>query len=583
MSNYLRLLSYIRPYLFHFIVGLICILGASASQLVLPLIIRDIIDEVFINKDMAMLNIIAGSLLVIYLLRGLFLYGQNYLLEYVAQKVIFDLRLGLFEAMIRLRGLSYFEKQRTGGLMSYYTNDIGALQGAIIGPGIDFIRETFVLLISLYMMIRLHWQLSLFLFISVPLIAVAVKRIGERIKQAGRQVLSQLYEFTSILQETISGIRVVKSFAREDHEAGRFEEQLSWNFKSIMKATRANAILNPVVEVLATVGIALIIWYGGREVIEERLTAGSLVAFLTYAVNLSNPIKRLSNAFGRLQQAQAGCERVFGALDFEPEVQDRPEAAQLPTIEGRVRFEEVCFSYESGGQRVINGLNFTAEPGQMVALVGHSGAGKSTLANLIMRFYDVSSGAITIDGLDLRSVTQKSLREQVGIVPQETVLFSGSIYDNIRYGRLTAGREEVLAAARSAHVTEFAEELPDGFEALVGERGLTLSGGQRQRVAIARAILKDPRILILDEATSALDTESERLVQDALDVLLKGRTSFVIAHRLSTIFKADVIMVLNHGRLVEHGPHQELLAAGGVYARLYQTQFRDSGKRAQKA
>ncbi|MDR2826625.1 MAG: ABC transporter ATP-binding protein/permease [Candidatus Adiutrix intracellularis] len=576
MSGYFKLLKYVQPYAAILGLGLICLLGASAAQLYLPLVIRDIIDYVFVAKDRIGLNLIALSILIIYVFRGFCVFGQNYLMEYVAQRVVFVLRDTLFKAMVRLRGLAYFEKKRTGGLMSYYVNDIGVLQNTIVGPGMDFIREFFILIGSLTMMIHLHWRLALILFISVPFISWSVKKLGRRIKRAGSQVLDQLSEFTVIMQEILSGIRVVKSFAREDYEIGRFLAQMEANFKAIMKVTCFNAILTPVIEFLATAGISLIIWYGGREVIDGRLSPGALTAFLAYAINLSNPIKRLSRAYGSIQQGQAACERVFEALNFEPEVKDSPEAIPLPPILGEVRFENLSFSYEPGGQEVLKALSFIVHPGQMVALVGPSGAGKTTLVNLILRFYDVTEGAVLIDGWNLRSVTQRSLRGQVGIVPQETLLFSGSIYDNIRYGRLEATAEDILNAARTAHITEFTDNLTGGLDTLVGERGLTLSGGQRQRVAIARAILKDPRILILDEATSALDVESERLVRDALALLLKGRTSFIIAHRLSTIYQADVILVLNRGRLAEFGCHQELLAKNGLYASLYYTQFKPS-------
>lgn len=578
MLLYCKLLAYVKPYIPSVVLALICLLGASGAQLVLPWIIKDVIDDVLINKNMAMLNLISMAILVIYFLRGICGYFQQYLLEYVAQKVVYDLRNDLFTRMLCLRGLSFYEKNRTGGLMSYFTNDIGALQGAIIGPGMEFIREAVVLIVSLTMMIYLHAKLTLFLFISVPLVVFAVRKLGRRIRRMGRLVLSQLNEFTAVLQETLSGIRVVKSFAREEYEVNRFNHYLLQNLQVILKATRANAILTPVVEFLATVGVVLLIWYGGREVINEKLTAGALVAFLIYAINLSNPIKRLSRLYGYLQQVLAGCERVFGIMEFEPEVKDAPEARPMPPIKGEVTFEHISFAYDSDSPEVIGDISFSVEPGQMIALVGHSGAGKTTLANLIMRFYDVTGGAIKIDGLDLREVTQKSLREQVGIVPQETILFSGSILENIRYGDLKADDEAVMKAARAAHVTEFTDQMPEGFNTLVGERGMSLSGGQRQRVAIARAILKDPSILILDEATSALDTESERLVQDALDLLLKNRTSFVIAHRLSTVFKADLILVLDHGRLAEYGPHRVLLDKGGLYAKLYHTQFRDDLK-----
>ena len=580
MSLYWKLLIYIKPYIPSAVLAMICLLGASGAQLILPWVIKNVIDDVLINKDMAMLNLISVSVLVIYFMRGIFGYFQQYLLEYVAQKVVYDLRNQLFTSTLRLRGLAFYEKNRTGGLMSYFTNDIGALQGAIIGPGMEFIRESVILIVSLGMMLYLHAKLTLFLFVSVPLVVFTVKKLGKRIKRMGGLVLNQLNEFTAVLQETLSGIRVVKSFAREDYEIDRFNHYLSQNLNVILKATRANAILTPVVEFLATIGVVLLIWYGGREVINERLTAGALVAFLIYAINLSNPIKRLARLYGYLQQVLAACERVFSMMEFEPEVKDAPEASPIPPIKGEVDFENISFSYGPDSPEVIKEVSFTAKPGQMIALVGHSGAGKTTLANLIMRFYDVTGGAIKIDGLDIREVTQKSLREQIGIVPQETILFSGSILENIRYGSLKASDEEIIKAAQAAHVAEFADQLPTGYDTLVGERGMSLSGGQRQRVAIARAILKNPRILILDEATSALDTESERLVQDALDALLANRTSFVIAHRLSTIFKADVILVFDHGRLVEYGPHQQLLNANGLYARLYHTQFRDEENQA---
>jgi subfamily B ATP-binding cassette protein MsbA len=489
--------------------------------------------------------------------------------------VVFDLRNQLFSKMIRDRGLAYFEKSRIGGLMSYYNNDIITLRSAITGEGMDLVRESCIMLYSIGYMLSKDWALTLMVFIFGPLVALAVKKLGRRIKRAGARVLEQLQEFSSILQETLSGVRQVKSFGREDYEIGRFEEQTSRNFEATMRANRAQAILTPVVEFMATVGVVTIIWYGGREVIAGQLSVGSFTAFMAAAINISNPIKRISRAYGKIQDAQAATERVFGVMDFEPEVRDEPEAVALPPVKGLVRFDHAHFAYSPDDPPAVIDFDFTVQPGQMVALVGPSGAGKTTLANLLMRFYDATSGAILIDGLSVRRVTQRSLREQVGIVPQETMLFSGTIWENIRYGRLEATPEEIRAAAQAAHVTKFVTEMPEGFQTIVGERGVSLSGGQKQRVAIARAILKDPRILILDEATSALDTESELLVQQALEILLPGRTSFVIAHRLSTIIKADVILVLEQGRLREHGNHQELLDRGGLYAKLYHTQFRD--------
>lgn len=574
IANLWRLFQYTRPNLGRLIAGTLCLLGATGCQMLLPFLITVVTDQVLDARDLRMLNLISIGVVIMFIVRGLLVYGNQYLMEYVGQRLVVDLRDSLYRAMMRLRGLSYFEKNRTGNLMSYYTNDINALQSVITGAGLDCIRESLILVFSIVYMLVLDWKLSLLLFITVPLIAWAVRNIGRKIKKASHQVLGQMQEFTGILQETISGVRQVKSFVREDHEINRFEAQTLRNFQAIMKATRYGAFLTPMVEFLSTVGVVAIIWYGSRAVIDGDLTKGQLLAFMALAVNLSNPIKRISRAYSKMQQADAASERLFGAMDFEPEVKDAPDAQIMPAIKGEVRFDHISFAYRPKDPPAIQDLDFTVQQGQLIALVGASGAGKSTLANLLMRFYDISSGAILIDGVDIRSVTQASLREQIGVVPQETLLFTGSIADNIRYGRLEANDEEVEAAARAAHVTEFAEKFPDGFGTMVGERGASLSGGQRQRVSIARAILKDPRILILDEATSALDTESEHLVQAALDQLLPGRTSFVIAHRLSTIVKADVILVLDHGRLVEHGRHQELLEKNGLYAKLYHTQFR---------
>lgn len=573
MQGYISLLKYLKPYKKKLILAIVCLYGATGTQLFLPWVIKDVIDKVLINKDMFLLNVIALGLVFMFMLRGFFVYGQQYLMAYIVQRVMVDIRQKLFSYMLYFRGLSYFEKNKTGRLMSFFTNDINALQSAIVGHGIDLITESFVLIFSVLSMLYLNWRLTALLFVSVPLLAVTVDKLGKKVRMAGGKVQAERAELTALLQEILSGIRVVKSFAREEHESSRFQGQQDRNLRAVMRATQASSLLTPVIEFLAVIGIAGLIWYGGKQVIDGKLTPGQLVTFLIFSSNLSNPLKRISRTWASLQMSMAAADRIFGAMDFIPEVQDAPDARLVRADNGRVEFDDVTFSYIPG-KAVISGMSFTAEPGQMVALVGPSGAGKTTVANLIPRFYDVDSGHIRVDGQDIKKVTQKSLRDIIGVVPQETFLFYGTIRENISYGRLDATDEEIYAAAKAANAAEFIDKLPARFNTVVGERGVNLSGGQRQRIAIARAILKNPRILILDEATSALDTESEKLVQEALDRLLESsRTSFVIAHRLSTICKADVILVIKDGRIAEQGTHSELLLCDGLYRRLYETQF----------
>ncbi len=571
MAYYLRLIRYIHPYKGKLTLAILCMLGASAAQLFLPWVIKDVIDDVFKNKDVVMLNQIIFAILFMFILRGFFIYGQGYFMSFVSERSMIDLKEDFFKR-IQHFSLGYYERKTTGTMMSHFTNDIGGLQMAMLNSGVEFITESFVLIFSVGSMIILNWKLTALTFIAVPIIAFAIDKLGRKIRLIGGMAQERASEITSLIQEFLSGIRVVKSFAREEYELERFHKQNERNFRTSMKAVRTGSLLNPIVEFFAAIGICVVFWYGGMSVINDEITSGALIAFLFYAVNLSNPIKRISRTYAALQRSLANADRVFEVMDHVPDIQDKLGAKELKQIQGEVSFDHLGFEYKPG-EPVLKDLNFTAKPGQMIALVGPSGSGKTTLVNLIPRFYEVGSGAISIDGTDIRDITQKSLREQIGIVPQETLLFMGTIKDNIRYGRLDATDEEIYAAAKAARVEEFVDRLPQGYDTQVGERGMSFSGGQRQRIAIARAILKNPHILILDEATSALDTESEKLVQEALEVLMENRTSFVIAHRLSTIFRADVILVLQHGVLVEHGTHQELLEKQGVYSNLYHTQF----------
>ena len=573
MSLYLRILSYIKPYLPRLIAAAICTVLAAAGNLYVPWIIKDVIDSVLAEKNAEMLNIIAAGIIIIFFIRGVCFYGQNYLMSYVGERVIIDIRSAVYEKLQRL-SVSFYDKNKTGTIMSYVTNDVSALQAAMVQNTIDMITEGSVLIGSITAMVYLDWKLTLFTFCTFPFVLWLMDFFGKRIRKSGRRIQECTADITSILQETVSSARVIKSFVREDYEIKRFCNQNFANFRANMKNAQLMALLTPVIEFVAAIGVTAIIWYGGHGVIDGDLTAGSLVAFLVYAVNISNPVKRLTRVVGSIQRALAAAQRVFDILDMKEEIAEIPGAKVLPQIEGAVEFKDVSFAYDKG-EPVLNNVSFKAEPGEVIAIVGPSGAGKSTIANLLPRFYDTTSGSISIDGNNIAEVKVASLREQVGIVPQETVLFNGTLYDNILYGRLEATREEVEAAAKAANAHNFIMEFPNGYETMLGDRGLNLSGGQRQRIAIARAILKNPRVLVLDEATSALDTESERIVQEALDRLMVGRTSFVIAHRLSTIKNADKILVLQRGRIVEVGTHDELMANNKLYSHLYNIQYRE--------
>lgn len=571
MKNYKRLLQYIRPYLKQLFLAILCIIIAAGCNLYLPWIIKDMIDKVLADKNMMMLNMICVGIVVVFLIRGIFYYGQSYLVSYIGQKVIIDVREVMFRKFQRMP-MAYFDKHQTGETMSYITNDVAAIQSALVDQLIEMVTEGAILIGSVVMMLYLDWKLTLLTLVVVPLVGQAMKIFGRKIKRNGTVIQERMADITSLLQESIAAIRVVKSFVREDYETKRFIHQNQLNFQAAMKNVQLTSLLTPTVEFLAAISVTGIVWFGGYEVVNQEMTAGALVAFLTYAVNLANPVKRLSRVYGNLQRAMAAVDRVFAVIDLEEPISDKPGAKELPEITGKVKLDHVSFAYKKGVP-ALSDVSLEAKPGQMIAFVGPSGAGKSTIANLIPRFYEIMEGAITIDGHDIRDVKVSSLREQIGIVPQETLLFSTSVMENIRYGRLDATDAEVIEAAKAANADEFIRNLPQGYDTKIGERGMNLSGGQRQRMAIARAILKNPRILILDEATSALDTESEKIVQAALDKLMVGRTSFVIAHRLSTIFNADQIFVIDNGHVKEHGTHEELLKLNGLYSYLYNIQF----------
>lgn len=572
MNNYKRLLLYAKPYSGRLMLAFLFTSVAAAGNLFVPWILKDVIDKVLMNKDIFLLNTIAVTIVIVFFIRGICFYAQTYLMSYVGQKVIIDIREAVYRKL-QFLSLGYFEKRQTGTIMSYVTNDVGALQGSIIESATDFVTEMSILIGSLALMFNLHWKLSLLTLITMPLVAKAMDLFGKKLKRTSGIMQERAADITAVLQETISSVRVIKSFVREEYEIARFVKENYANFRAQMKNAQVMATLTPVIELIAAIGVTFLIWYGGFEVINGNLTAGALIAFLVYATNLANPIKRLSRIYGNIQKAMAAAERVFSVLDEKTDIVEKDNATELKAVIGKVDFKAVTFKYNEN-EVILKDINLEVKAGQMVAIVGPSGAGKTTIVNLLPRFYDPVAGNIYIDDVNIADVTLASLREKIGIVPQETVLFNGSIYDNILYGDLTATTEEVMAAAKAANAHDFIMQMADQYQTQIGERGSKLSGGQRQRIAIARAILKNPRILILDEATSALDTESEKLVQDALDKLMVGRTSFVIAHRLSTILQADMIIVMEKGQIVEQGSHEELLKLDGLYSGLYKLQFK---------
>jgi subfamily B ATP-binding cassette protein MsbA len=573
LAGYARLLRYVRPYRGRLALAVIALVTGTLLGLVMPLVVRNIIDVVFVARDLALLNRFAALLVLIFLVQAVFSFVNRYNLAYVGERVVTDLRRQLYAHLMKL-SLRFYANHRTGEIVSRLTNDVTTLQAAVTENLVSLLQQTLTLVGGSAFLFWLNWRLTTLILLGIPIITLTMLFLGRKIRRAATLVQDRLAEASAVLDESLGGIRIIKSFARESYELSRFDAKIEATFEAALARVKISAVLAPIIGFMAFMSITLTLWFGSYEVIQGRLSPGGLAAYLIYTMLVAGPIAAFSGLYAQFQTALGATDRLFELLDTPPDIADAPDAYPLPEIVGRVDFEGVSFEYESTIP-VLRNVSLTTRPGQVVALVGPSGAGKSTLINLIPRFYDVSAGRVTIDGHDIRGVTGQSLRRQIGIVPQETLLFADTIGENIRYGRLDAARADIEAAAIAANAHQFIMELPQGYNTPVGERGVKLSGGQRQRVAIARAILKNPRILILDEATSSLDSESEQLVQEALDRLMAGRTSFVIAHRLSTIINAHRILVLDRGRIVEQGAHADLLTRpDGLYRKLHTMQFK---------
>jgi subfamily B ATP-binding cassette protein MsbA len=547
--------------------------GEKGLVVLLPKLLKEKFNQLIIGKTrLETLGRFCIFVFLIFLIKNLFWYAQSFLIVRVEQGVIMDLRNKLY-SHFHILPLEYFHGQRTGVLISRITNDITLVKGAVANGFAETLRQGFLLLIYLFLVFWASWKLALIAFLLFPPAIIMIGKFGQKVRRSSALTQEKMGNMTSVLQETISGIRVVKAFVMEKFEIKKFTLASRDYFETMVKLTRIGSLGPPLTEILGTFAAVLLLWFAGKDIVAGNLDPGRFFLFLFAMFSLMQPVRSLSQLNIDIQQGLAAGKRIFEVLDTEPKIKDSPEATRINSLKDKVTFQNISFSYDSD-KEVLSHISFEVKAGEIVALVGPSGAGKSTLMDLLPRFYDPLSGKIEIDGINLKKIDLKSLRNLMGIVTQETILFNDTVWNNIAYGHDHASKEEVESAARAANAHEFIMNMPQKYQTIIGDRGVKISGGERQRLAIARALFKNPPILIFDEATSSLDTESEALVQEAIDRLMKGRTVFVIAHRLSTIQNADKIVVLDDGKIVQMGDHQSLIQQEGLYKRLYEMQFK---------
>lgn len=572
MTIYKRLLTYLKPYKVRLIWAVV-FMGLTSGMIALQTYLtKPVLDKVLIGKNLKLLYLLPPALLLVTIIKGIAWYARDYMLGYVGQKIVNDIRDQLYSHVTSL-SFSFFTQTPTGVIMSRITNDVNLVQGGLTRAPASLVQGLLTMAALTGYIIYTNWKLAAFSIVVLPFAGFAFSRFSRRFRKTSTQMQEHVGVLTTHLHETIAGIRIVKAFGMESYESERFASRNRQLFNSLMRGIKTSAVSHPVMEFITMLGTSMVIFVGGYWIVRGTMTVGEFFSFLMALVFFYRPLKDLNGMNNVIQDGVAAAKRIFEVLDTRPDITDRPGAVSVPQDFKTIEFKNVSFRYED--EFVLRDITLAVRAGETIAIVGKSGGGKTTLVNLIPRFYDASAGSLLIGNVDLRDAATASLRSLIAIVTQQTILFNDTVKNNIAYGDHAGSFDEVVRAAKAAYADEFIRALPLGYDTIIGESGVKLSGGQRQRIAIARALLKDAPILILDEATSSLDSESEREVQNALDRLMKGRTSFVIAHRLSTIMNADRIIVLKNGRIVEQGSHEDLLARGEEYANLYEQQFRD--------